>query len=140
MKKFHVTGIRYETDGVKVELPSEMDVIAEDEDMVVDIISGRTGWLIKSVEHIAEIKDGKEVLSVDDAQAKLLEAISKTELGDDIYELAEKLRHKCIERIEKEYDIDCSDLSSGESWHDNVFEETHDIVYEAILKFLTAES
>ena len=55
-KKFCATGIVYDTDGVKVKgLPTILVVECEDEEEVVDAISDKTGWCVKSVEGIFEI-------------------------------------------------------------------------------------
>lgn len=48
MKMYKVTNIVYATDGVKVDLPAEMVVECESEDMIADAISDNTGWLVES--------------------------------------------------------------------------------------------
>ena len=63
MKKFSATGIKYDTDGEQVELPTSMVVYAEDEDRVADAISDETGFLVSSIGEIKEtdydlIRDG----------------------------------------------------------------------------------
>ena len=60
MKRFLVSGIKYDTDGCKVDLPSSLvvecdgDVCAEG-DEVVDAVSDITGFLVESVEDIVEL-------------------------------------------------------------------------------------
>lgn len=46
--KYKVTNIVYSTDGVKVDLPTEMVVECEGEDRIADAISDKTGWLVES--------------------------------------------------------------------------------------------
>ena len=55
LKIFLVKGVEYETDGEEVDLPRDMQVVAEDEDTVVDRVSDITGWLVKTVRSIREI-------------------------------------------------------------------------------------
>ena len=56
MAFFKVTGIKWETDGLKTKLPSEMIIKCDNENEVVDTISDEYGFLIASVEQIREIK------------------------------------------------------------------------------------
>ena len=46
--KYKVTNIVYNTDGLKVDLPTEMVVECESEDRIADAISDKTGWLVES--------------------------------------------------------------------------------------------
>jgi len=46
---FYASGIEYDTDGQEVELASNLFIEADDIDEVVDKISDKTGWLVKSV-------------------------------------------------------------------------------------------
>lgn len=55
MKKFRVTNIDWETDGEKVELPKHAIIEAEDEEVVVDRLSDRFGYLINSVGDIEQM-------------------------------------------------------------------------------------
>ena len=55
MKKFWVVGIEFETDGVDVNLPQNMDVECEDFEDAIDAVSDETGWLVKSVKNIIEL-------------------------------------------------------------------------------------
>lgn len=55
MSKFLATGIQYETDGYKVDLPSTLVVECDDEELVVDTISDMTGWLVTTVGSITEL-------------------------------------------------------------------------------------
>ena len=59
MRRFLVTGIKYETDGYDVNLPSSLVVECEDhvcveDDEIIDAVSDITGWLVESVEDIVE--------------------------------------------------------------------------------------
>ena len=54
MKKYHVTGIRWQTDMETVSLPSEAVVKAENKDRVIDELSDQFGFLVESVESIEE--------------------------------------------------------------------------------------
>ena len=56
MAFFKVTGIKWETDGLKTNLPTEMIIECDDENEVVDTISDEYGFLIASVEQIREVK------------------------------------------------------------------------------------
>ena len=60
MKRFLVSGIKYETDGCKVNLPSSLvvecdDYVCAEDDEVIDAVSDITGWLVESVEDIVEL-------------------------------------------------------------------------------------
>lgn len=56
-KKFYVTGIVYDTDGVVINgLPKTLVVECEDEEEVIDAISDQTGWCVESVEDITELE------------------------------------------------------------------------------------
>ena len=61
MRKFEVTGISYDFDGLEPEkipaLPTCMVVECDDEEGVIDAISDETGWLIESVLTINELLD-----------------------------------------------------------------------------------
>ena len=46
--KYKVTNIVYSTDGIKVELPTELVVECENKNEIVDAISDKTGWLVES--------------------------------------------------------------------------------------------
>lgn len=46
--KYKVTNIVYDTDGVKVELPTEMVVECDSQEGIADAISDKTGWLVES--------------------------------------------------------------------------------------------
>lgn len=54
-KVFLAKGIEYETDGEEVELPKDLQIVADDEDSVVDRISDITGWLVSSVKSIEQL-------------------------------------------------------------------------------------
>lgn len=54
-KVFLAKGIEYETDGEEVELPKDLQIVADDEDSVVDRISDVTGWLVSSVKSIEQL-------------------------------------------------------------------------------------
>ena len=54
-KVFLAKGIKYETDGEEVELPKDLQIVADDEDSVVDRISDVTGWLVSSVKSIEQL-------------------------------------------------------------------------------------
>ena len=54
-KVFLAKGIEYETDGEEVELPKELQIVADDEDSVVDRISDVIGWLVSSVKNIEQL-------------------------------------------------------------------------------------
>lgn len=55
MKKFRALGIEYDTDGMEVELPAVLEVECDDESMVADAISDKTGFLVSSIGGIQEI-------------------------------------------------------------------------------------
>jgi len=46
--KYKVTNIVYATDGVKVDLPTELILEADSKDELADRISDKTGWLVES--------------------------------------------------------------------------------------------
>ena len=46
---FHVTDIVWDTDGEEVKLPSEVFVLCDDEERVVDLISDAAGFCISSL-------------------------------------------------------------------------------------------
>ena len=46
--KYKVTNIVYATDGIKVELPTEMVVECDSHEEIADKISDNTGWLVES--------------------------------------------------------------------------------------------
>lgn len=54
-KVFLAKGIEYETDGEEVELPKDLQIVADDEDSIVDRISDVTGWLVSSVKSIEQL-------------------------------------------------------------------------------------
>lgn len=54
-KVFLAKGIEYETDGEEIELPKDLQIVADDEDSVVDRISDVTGWLVSSVKSIEQL-------------------------------------------------------------------------------------
>lgn len=56
LKKFLATGIVFETDDEVPDIPQEMTVMAESEEGVADAISDETGWLVKSIGEIREIR------------------------------------------------------------------------------------
>jgi hypothetical protein len=54
MKKYHITGITWQTDTETVSLPNEVVVKAENEDCAIDELSNQFGFLVESVESIEE--------------------------------------------------------------------------------------
>lgn len=54
-KVFLAKGIEYETDDEEVELPKELQIVADDEDSVMERISDVTGWLVSSVKSIEQL-------------------------------------------------------------------------------------
>lgn len=61
MRKFEVTGINYDFDGLEPEeipaLPTSLVIECDDEDGVVNAISDETGWLVNCVGSIEELLD-----------------------------------------------------------------------------------
>jgi hypothetical protein len=51
-----VTGIIWETDGEKINLPTETIIECDDDDEVVDTLSDIYGFLVESVEEIREVE------------------------------------------------------------------------------------
>lgn len=56
VKTFRASGIRYDTDGNDIVLPSAMTVTCASEEEVADAISDATGWLVESIDEIIEIQ------------------------------------------------------------------------------------
>lgn len=56
MAFFKITGIKWETDGARVSLPTESIIDCESEDEAVDTLSDIYGFLIESVEEIREVE------------------------------------------------------------------------------------
>ena len=56
MKTIRAIDIDYETDGAKITLPKELDFEVEDdfdpEEELADLVSDKTGWLVKSVDYL----------------------------------------------------------------------------------------
>lgn len=55
MAKFLAIGIKYDTDGYRVNLPKNLIVECDDEDEVVDKVSDITGWCVESLDDIQPI-------------------------------------------------------------------------------------
>ena len=55
--KYKVFGIVYDTDGEKIDLPTEMVVECEDSMEIADAISDKTGWLVETFQYEL-IRDG----------------------------------------------------------------------------------
>lgn len=56
MAFFKITGIKWETDGARVSLPTESIIHCESEDEAIDTLSDIYGFLIESVEEIREVE------------------------------------------------------------------------------------
>lgn len=105
MKRFYITDIKYDTDGKRISLPTEMEIICEDEDRIADTISDETGFLVESFiidqEHIdllnkarAVAFDQKMIDAVNDARTQL------KNIGSDAYRLV-NLRINTKEKLER---------------------------------------
>lgn len=79
----------------------------------------------------------KKQITIADAEQMMFDTLEEMDLGDKIYEFAQDLYQGHIQYIEDNYEVDESDLGSGERWYDAIYEEFYQAVYDAMVKFLT---
>jgi hypothetical protein len=66
----------------------------------------------------------------------MFDTLNEMDMGDKIYEFAQDLFQGHINYIDYHYDVDDSTLEPHERWYDGIYEEFHQAVYDAMVKFL----
>ena len=78
----------------------------------------------------------KTKITQGEAIKKVFDSLSETDMGDVVYECAQNLMQGFVQFIEDHYDIeDCSDADCV-MWYDEIYDEFHQAVYDAMSKYL----
>ena len=89
---------------------------------------------------IRHLKDNvpviKPTISIVAAEAKLMETLDKTSMGDVIYTAANDLFQGCVNAVETGNIVRGDNLDSGEAWYDAIRDVFFQSFYDKMLEFL----
>lgn len=83
----------------------------------------------------------KKKMTIDDARYKMFKMLREKDMGDDIYELAQRIFQGCINVIETGNEITDNDtLDRDEEWYDAIQEDFYQEVYAKAKNFLDGQA
>ena len=84
----------------------------------------------------------KRKMTIDDARYEMFKMLREKDMGDDIYELAQKIFQGCINVIETNTEITDKEeyLDRDEEWYDAIQEEFYQGVYDKAKLFLDGQA